>query len=214
MSPHMDMALASLCLRGIHVLNYLDNWLILAHSKAMAASHRDVLLVHMRCRINPEKCVLSSFQRTTFLGVIWDSTMMCACLSPARVASILSAVNAIRLDQSLSVAEAQSVLGLMVASANVIPLGLLHMRPFLYPLSHPAPLGLDALVQTWPRLHLYAFPSVVLLPQVLARVCHNRVHLLLVAPRWPARVLFANLVSLLGGTPLEIPIREDLLSQA
>ncbi len=26
------------------------------------------------------------------------------------------------------------------------------------PLTHPAPLGLDAMVQTWPRLHLYAFP--------------------------------------------------------
>ncbi|KAK3516461.1 hypothetical protein QTP70_015049 [Hemibagrus guttatus] len=30
--------------------------------------------------------------------------------------------------------------------------------PLWYSLSHPAPLGLDALVQTWQRLHLYAFP--------------------------------------------------------
>ncbi|KAK3568430.1 hypothetical protein QTP86_006944 [Hemibagrus guttatus] len=30
--------------------------------------------------------------------------------------------------------------------------------PLWYSLSHPAPLGLDALVQTWLRLHLYTFP--------------------------------------------------------
>ncbi len=38
--------------------------------------------------------------------------------------------------------------------------------------------------------------------------------LLLVAPFWPARVWFSDLVSLLNGSPLEIPIRRDLLSQA
>ncbi|KAK3543012.1 hypothetical protein QTP70_008698 [Hemibagrus guttatus] len=69
----MDAALALLRLQGIRVLNYLDDWLILAHSKAMAASHRDVLLAHMRSlglRITPEKCVLSPSQGSTFLGAL------------------------------------------------------------------------------------------------------------------------------------------------
>ncbi|KAK3512221.1 hypothetical protein QTP70_001105 [Hemibagrus guttatus] len=77
----IDAALAPLHLQGIHVLNYLDNWLILAHSKAIAASQQDVVLAHMRSlglRINPEKCVLSPSQRTTCLGVIWDSTISCS----------------------------------------------------------------------------------------------------------------------------------------
>ncbi|KAK3556184.1 hypothetical protein QTP70_005577 [Hemibagrus guttatus] len=52
-----------------------------------------------------------------------------------------------------------------------------------YSLCHTAPLGLDALVKTWLRLHLYAFPLVALLAQVLARVRHDGVHLFLVAPR-------------------------------
>ncbi len=30
--------------------------------------------------------------------------------------------------------------------------------PLWLSLTHPAPLGLDAVVQTWPRLHLYTFP--------------------------------------------------------
>ncbi len=41
--------------------------------------------------------------------------------------------------------------------------------PLWYSLTHPAPLGLDAMVQTWPRLRLYAFPPIVLLPGVLER---------------------------------------------
>ncbi len=82
------------------------------------------------------------------------------------------------------------------------------------PLMHPAPLGLDALVQTWPRLHLYAFPPIALLPGVLKRVRRDRVLLLLIAPRWPGRVWFPDLISLLDEPSLELPVRRDLLSQA
>ncbi len=39
--------------------------------------------------------------------------------------------------------------------------------PLWFSLTHPAPLGLDAMVQTWPRLRLYAFPPIALLPGVL-----------------------------------------------
>jgi len=77
-----------------------------------------------------------------------------------------------------------------------------------------SPAGLDAMVQPWPRSRLYAFPPIALLPGVLERVRRDGVSLLLVAPYWPARVWFADLISLLDGSPLEIPIRRDLLSQA
>ncbi|KAI2647353.1 ORF V: Enzymatic polyprotein [Labeo rohita] len=83
-----------------------------------------------------------------------------------------------------------------------------------YSLVHPAPLGLDAMVQTWPRLRLYAFPPIALLPGVLERVRRDGVSLLLVAPYWPGRVWFSDLISLLDGSPWEIPVRGDLLSQA
>lgn len=78
--------------------------------------------------------------------------------------------------------------------------------PLWFSLTHPAPLSLDAMVQTWPRLHLYAFPQIVLLPGVLERVSRDGARLLLVAPFWPAQVWFSDLVSLLNGSPLEIPI--------
>ncbi len=55
---------------------------------------------------------------------------------------------------------------------------------------------------------------IALLPGVLARVRQDEVSLLLVAPFWPVRVWFLDLISLLDGSPCEIPVRRDLLSQA
>ncbi|XP_048017809.1 uncharacterized protein LOC125249543 [Megalobrama amblycephala] len=421
----VDAALAPLRLQGIRVLNYIDDWLILAQSEQQAVQHRDVVLSHMRrlgLRLNTKKSVLLPAQTTSYLGVVWNSTTMQAHLSPARVNSILSTVKGVKLGQSLTVKQFQKLLGLMAAASNVIPFGLLHMRPlqwwlrtrgfsprgnpfrtikvtrrclralavwkkpwflsqgpvlgapcrrkmlttdasltgwgaimsgrsaqglwgdhhrswhinqlemmavfralkyflpdlrghhvlvrtdnmsvvsyinhqgglrsrqlcklshqillwsqgkFLslraayipghqnvgadilsrqgprpgewrlhpevveliwknfgraevdlfasketshcplwYSLTHPAPLGLDAMVQTWPRLRLYAFPPIALLPGVLERVRRDGVRLILVAPFWPTRIWFTDLVSLLEGSPMEIPIRQDLLSQA
>ncbi len=45
------------------------------------------------------------------------------------IESILSAVKRIRLGQSLIVKQFQRLLGLMAAASNVIPFGLLYMRP-------------------------------------------------------------------------------------
>ncbi|XP_048030341.1 uncharacterized protein LOC125257733 [Megalobrama amblycephala] len=421
----VDAALAPLRLQGIRILNYIDDWLILAQSQQLAVRHRDVVLAHMRklgLRLNAKKSVLSPAQRTTFLGVVWDSVVMQARLSPARIESILSTVKRIKLGQSLTVKQFQRILGLMAAASNVIPFDLLYMRPLqwwlrtrgfsprenpfrmikvtrqclraldmwkkpwflslgpvlgalcrrktlttdasltgwgavldghstqglwnehhlswhinclemmavflalrvflpdlrghhvlvrsdntsvvayinhqgglrsrplyrlthqillwsqgkllslraayipgvqnigadilsrqglrpgewrLHPevvlqiwgvfgraqvdlfasretshcplwfsLTHPAPLGLDAMVQTWPRLRLYAFPPIALLPGVLERVRRDQVRLILIAPRWPGRVWFSDLVSILDGSPWEIPVRRDLLSQA
>ncbi len=63
------------------------------------------------------------------------------------------------------------------------------------------------------------FPRSLCSPGVLERVrkegsiagSHS---LLLVAPFWPARVWFSDIMSLLAGQPWQIPLRRDLLSQA
>ncbi len=128
----VDAALAPLRLQGIRILNYIDDWLILAHSEQLAVRHRDVVLAHMKelgLRLNAEKSVLSPFQRTTYLGVVWDSTTMQARLSPARIESILNTVRRVREGLSLTVKQFQRLLGLMAAASNMIPFGLLYMRP-------------------------------------------------------------------------------------
>ncbi|KAL0159829.1 hypothetical protein M9458_043554, partial [Cirrhinus mrigala] len=128
----VDAALAPLRLRGIRILNYIDDWLILAQSEQVAAQHRDVVLAHMKelgLRLNAKKSMLSPSQRTTYLGVVWDSTTMQAHLSPARIESILTAVTRVKEGQSLTVKQFQRLLGLMAAASNVVPFGLLYMRP-------------------------------------------------------------------------------------
>ncbi len=72
----MDAALAPLRLQGIRVLNYLDDWLILAHSRELVSRHRDIVLCHIHSlglRMNAKKSVLLPSQRTMFLGVHLDS---------------------------------------------------------------------------------------------------------------------------------------------
>ncbi|XDV42419.1 hypothetical protein PO909_011085 [Leuciscus waleckii] len=128
----VDAALAPLRLQGIRIMNCIDDWLILAQSHQLAVQHRDVVLAHMKelgLRLNAKKSVLSPLQRTTFLGVVWDSVSMQARLSPPRIDSILAAVKSVKLGQLLTVKQFQRLLGLMAAASNVIPFGLLHMRP-------------------------------------------------------------------------------------
>ncbi len=59
---YMEAALAPLRLHGIRVLNYLDDWLILAHSRESVSCHKDAVLRHIRAlglRTNTKKSVLS-----------------------------------------------------------------------------------------------------------------------------------------------------------
>ncbi len=128
----LDAALAPLRLQGIRILNYIDDWLIIAQSEQLAVWHRDVILAHMKdleLRLNAKKSVLPPVQRTTYLGVVWDSTTMQAYLSPAHIESILAIVKREREGQSLTVKLFQKLLGLMAAAFNVITFGLLHMKP-------------------------------------------------------------------------------------
>ncbi len=80
-------------------------------------------------RLNTKKSVLSPAQRTTFLGVVWDSITMRAQLSPNRIESILAMVSRIKLGHTITLKQFQRLLGLMAAASNVITFGLLYMRP-------------------------------------------------------------------------------------
>ncbi|KAI2661975.1 hypothetical protein H4Q32_007693 [Labeo rohita] len=71
-----EAALTPLREMGIHVCNYLDDWLILAHSLELVCTHREVVLNHLAqlgLRVNWEKSKLSPVQRISFLGVELDS---------------------------------------------------------------------------------------------------------------------------------------------
>ncbi len=75
-------------------------------------------------------------------------------------------------------------------------------------------LGTDALAHSWPRgLRKYAFPPVSLLAQTLCKVREEEEQILLVAPYWPTRTWFPELMLLVTAPPWQIPLRKDLLPQ-
>ncbi len=76
-----------------------------------------------------------------------------------------------------------------------------------YSLTHPAPLGLEAMVQTWPRLRLYA-------PGGSRESAPGWGPAVASSPVLAGPSMFSDLVSLLDSSPWEIPVRRDLLSQA
>ncbi len=101
----MDAALAPLRLQGIHVLNYLDDWLILAHSRELVSRHRDIVLHHIHSlglRMNAKKSVLFPSQQTVFLGVHLDSIQM-ARLAPARISNFAACLARFMLGHHVSV---------------------------------------------------------------------------------------------------------------
>ncbi len=107
----------------------------LAHSRELVSRHRDIVLGHIHSlglRMNAKKSVLLPSQRTVFLGVRLDSVQMQARLAPARIPVFTACLARFKLGHHVSVGTCRRLLGLMAAASPVLPLGLLHMRPFLW----------------------------------------------------------------------------------
>ncbi|KAI2660482.1 ORF V: Enzymatic polyprotein [Labeo rohita] len=125
-------ALSPLWQMGIRILNYLDDWLLIAHSRDLLCEQRDLVLRHLShlgLQVNREKSKLSPVQRISFLGVELDSVSMTARLTNERAQSVLKCLESFRHKTAVPLKTFQRLLGHMVAAAAVTPLGLLHMRP-------------------------------------------------------------------------------------
>ncbi|XP_070591368.1 CUE domain-containing protein 1 isoform X2 [Erythrolamprus reginae] len=73
--------------------------------------------------------------------------------------------------------------------------------------------GTNALWAPWPPGLLYAFPPVNLVPRVVEKILQEKAEVLLIAPYWPRRPWFADLVALSVSPPWRIPDRSVSLSQ-
>lgn len=79
----MVAALAPLRLQGFRVLNYIDDWLILAQSQELTVQHRDVVLAHIQSlglRLNTKKSVLAPPQLTAQWLQCWSSSKIASRL--------------------------------------------------------------------------------------------------------------------------------------
>ncbi len=128
----MDAALSPLRQMGIRILNYLDDWLILAQSEVELLSHRTLILSHLErlgLRVNFAKSALSPSQRVSFLGTVLDSARMRAAIAPERALAIQKLTATFKSDTARPLKVFQRMLGLMAAASPVLQLGQLRMRP-------------------------------------------------------------------------------------
>ncbi|KAI2647783.1 Gag-Pol polyprotein [Labeo rohita] len=87
-------ALTPLWQKGIRILNYFDDWLIIAHSRDLLCEHRDLVLRHLShlgLRVNREKSKLSPAP-----GLELDLVNMTACLTNERTQSVLNCLKLFR----------------------------------------------------------------------------------------------------------------------
>ncbi|KAL0167120.1 hypothetical protein M9458_038968, partial [Cirrhinus mrigala] len=123
-----EAALSPLWRMGIRILNYLDDWLLIA----LLCEHRDLVLRHLShlgLQVNREKSKLSPVQRISFLSVELDSVNMTARLTNERTQSVLKCLESFRHKTAVPLKTFQRLLGHIAAAAAVTPLGFLHMRP-------------------------------------------------------------------------------------
>ncbi len=128
----IDAALAPLYRQGIRIMNYIDDWLILDQSHQLAVRHRDVVLAHMKelgLRLKHQKeCAFSTTEdHFSWRGMGLNVDAGTPVTGTYRIHPV--GYKSIRLGQSLTVKQFQRLLGLMATASNVIPFGLLYMRP-------------------------------------------------------------------------------------
>ncbi len=127
-----EAALVPLREWGVRILNYLDDWLILAQSREQLRAHKDLVLRHLSqlgLRVNWEKSKLVPTQRISFLGMELDSVNQTARLTQERAQSVLNCLKTLSGRTAVPLKLFQRLLGHMAAAAAIVPLGLLHMRP-------------------------------------------------------------------------------------
>ncbi|KAL0166426.1 hypothetical protein M9458_038270, partial [Cirrhinus mrigala] len=128
----INAALSPLRQSGIRILNYLDDWLVIAQSRDTLENHKCQLLEHLKrlgLTINVQKSKLRPMQNIAFLGMDLDSRSMRARLSQERMQSLISSLTSFKPGRVVVLKCFQRLLGRMAAAAVVCQLGLLHMRP-------------------------------------------------------------------------------------
>ena len=88
------------------------------------------------------------------------------------------------------------------------------LRVYFSPASDPRAAWTDALLQPWDNLQAYAFPPIAIIRRVLVKLRSSRnCELTLIAPFWPQREWFPELLELLSDVPIALSSRKDLLRQ-
>lgn len=84
---------------------------------------------------------------------------------------------------------------------------------YVSPVPDTRAFAIDAMSLDWNSLHAYAFPPFPMIPPILHKIRTSCCKILLIAPLWPQRSWFTDLIQLLVSLPVQLPQSPDLLSQ-
>ena len=99
-------------------------------------------------------------------------------------------------------------------SIDLFATRLNHRLPFyVSPIPDQKALSTDALTMDWNHIHAYAFPPFHLIPAVINKVWLSQCKIVLIAPLWPDRPWFPELLGLLVSPPVFLPVIPNLLAQ-
>ena len=99
-------------------------------------------------------------------------------------------------------------------SIDLFATRLNHRLPlYVSPISDQKALSIDALLMDWNHIHAYAFPPFHLIPAVINKIRLSQCKIVLIAPLWPDRPWFPELLGLLVSPPVSLPVIPNLLAQ-
>ena len=118
--------------RGIRIHQYLDDWLLRAPSKEIGLHHTQVLLSlchELGWLVNIKKSELNPQQVFTFVGYRFDLLTGRVLPTQERWASLRRKLLFLRAQDSCTVRQFMSLIGLLTATEKQVWSGRLHMRP-------------------------------------------------------------------------------------
>ena len=99
-------------------------------------------------------------------------------------------------------------------SIDLFATRLNHRLPlYVSPIPDQKALSIDAISMDWNRIHAYAFPPFHLIQTVINKVRISQCKIVLIAPLWPNKPWFPELLSLLVSPPVSLPVMPNLLAQ-
>ena len=99
-------------------------------------------------------------------------------------------------------------------SIDLFATRLNHRLPlYVSPIPDQKALSIDAISMDWNRIHAYAFPPFHLIQTVINKIRISQCKIVLIAPLWPDRPWFPELLGLLVYPPVSLPVIPNLLGQ-
>ena len=88
------------------------------------------------------------------------------------------------------------------------------LQAFFCPYQDPMALATDAFLQSWDHMDLYGYPPINLVRKTLNKLKQSvGARMTLIAPMWPQKEWFPDLLAMLVDRPRRLPFRRDLLRQ-